>query len=192
MIEIDKAVIVEVLENPPVISSDVLEVRPITKENINDAAWFNDASVLESFTHFLDSGHLGFYCYKDGKCIFRTWIFTHSANTLVGRNFVYQLAQNEVFSGWSETAPEYRGLGAFPFTLNYIIKQHPEFHISAYIDASNTASIKGVLKTGFTITRKFTLLKFWRIRLQIETFRHTRKRFLTFKLGGKIDSLIKS
>ena len=120
------------------------------------------------------------------------WIFTHSANTLVGRNFVYDLAKNEVFSGWSETAPEFRGLGAFPFTLNYIIQQYPEFHISAYIAESNTASIKGVLKTGFTITRKFTLLKLWRIRIQIETFRHSKKWFFNLKLGGKIESLIKS
>lgn len=190
MIEIDRAVIVEVLKNPPAMSNNDLEVKPITLDNLQDAAWFNDASALESFQQFLESGHLGFYCYKDGICIFRTWIFTHSANTLVGRNFVYQLAPNEVFSGWSETAKEYRGLGAFPFTLNYIIQHYPELHISAYIAADNTASIKGVLKTGFTITRKFTLIRFWRIRVQLETFRHTHKRYFRLKFGATIDSLI--
>jgi hypothetical protein len=190
MIEIDKAVIVEVLGSTPTISNSNLEVRPITKENLTDAAWFNDEATLDAFVHFIDSGHLGFYCYQNGVCIFRTWIFTHSANTFVGRNFVYQLAKNEVFSGWSETAQEYRGLGAFPFTLNYIIQQYPQFHISAYIAADNHASIKGVLKTGFTITRKFTLIKYWRIRLQLETFRMNKKGFFRIKIGGNIESLL--
>jgi hypothetical protein len=133
-----------------------------------DSKWFNDEVTITKFKEFLKVGHIGFFCYKGDVCIFRTWIFINSDNTFVGNNFIYQLAENEVFSGWSETALNYRGLGAFSFTLNQIIHELPNLNISAYIAHDNIASIRGTEKTGFEITKRLLLIKFYRLRCKIQ------------------------
>ena len=185
-IQIQKAVIVEVKKSVPKWTSEILRVERITLENLEDCKWFNDEFTITKFKEFLKVGHIGFFCYKGDICIFRTWILINSDNTFVGNNFIYQLAENEVFSGWSETAVQYRGFGAFSFTLNQIIYELTNLNISAYIAYDNIASIKGTEKTGFEITKRLILIKFYRLRCKIQFTTKNNRRVLRLGFSHKI------
>lgn len=168
MLELENALIVEVVNSFKKWSSQDLKVLAINKENINDALWFNTQEEINQFQHFIDKGYLGFYCYKNGICIFRTFIFTKSEKAMVGKHFAYHLKENEVFSAWNQTAKEYRGLGVYSFTLNQLIHMFPDKHFSAFVSADNHSSIKGMKKAGFEITRRLILMKLSRLKIYIQ------------------------
>lgn len=188
MIEIDKAVIVEALNKPTIQSNPILEVKQITLENINDGSWFNDPTAISCFKQFLESGQIGYYCYKEGVCIFRGWIFQNSNNTWVGRNFLYTLAPNEAFIAWCETAEEYRGLSAFPTFLNEILSTNPNIHFSMYIHPDNTSSLRAAKKSGFETTRKLNLWKVWKFRVVFDRFQKNGRWFFRISFGSSVKS----
>lgn len=189
IIEIDNAYIIEAMNSVPLYNPNNLSVCRIQISNINDSISFNDEQTILKFKEFDKNGHLGYYCYLNDDCILRTWIFTKSDITFVGRNFIYELQSNEYFSGWSETKENSRGLGAFSYALNFIIHEQNNKRITAYVASDNIASLKGTKKIGFEIIRKFFLIKISRVKIQIEYFRFNRKPFLSIKLGHKIKSI---
>lgn len=189
LIEIDNAYIIEAMSQVHINNPNNLRVCRIEDNNVYDSISFNDKQTILKFKEFDEKGHLGYYCYLNNECILRTWIFTKSDVTFVGRNFIYELEHNEYFSGWSETKEDARGIGAFSFTLNSIIHELKDNRITAYVASDNIASLKGTKKIGFEIIRKFLLIKFGRLRIQIEYFRYNRKSFISLKLGHKIKSI---
>ncbi|MFT6244124.1 MAG: RimJ/RimL family protein N-acetyltransferase [Salibacteraceae bacterium] len=174
---IENAFIVEAINAMPKWHSSELRVERISKSNINDALWFNNEETLKEFERFIEIGHIGYYCYLNEVCIFRTWIFTDSNQCFVGQNFIYKLKPLEYFSAWSETASDYRGKGAFSFTLNHILNELNENHISAFIDSKNIGSIKGTKKVGFVITQKYFLFRLYRLRIQVRYYHHSKNKF---------------
>jgi hypothetical protein len=189
IIEIDKAYIIEAKKRLPLYNPNNLRIQRIDSSNMMDSVLFNTEDTLLKFKEFNKNGHLGYYCYLEDACILRTWIFTKSDVTFVGRNFIYELEPNEFFSGWSETKEDARGIGAFSFTLNSIIHELNDKRITAYVASDNIASLKGTKKIGFEIIRKFLLIKLSRLSIQIEYFRFNRRRFISVRFGHKIKSI---
>lgn len=179
-----------VTQDVPQMERPDLNVCRISKLNLSDGAWFNSPVSIERFKDFIDLGHLGYYTYLGGKAIFRTWMFTGPEQPLVGKNFRYELSDNELFSGWSLTTEAARGKGVFPYTLNAAIRSLQDSVVSAYIDRNNTASLKGVAKTGFTVIKKILLISVWHLRLQV-VYEHMNKKCLRFRFGNVIKSDLK-
>lgn len=184
----ERAYIVRVTENPSKMVRDDLDVRSISIDNIQEGAWFNDTMALEKFKHFLSKNQFGYFTLLNDIVVFRTWIFSNSRFTLVGRDFKYQLAANELFSGWSLTTEKARGKGVFPYTLNQLIHLHPNKVISAYIDRNNIASLNGVKKTGFTVIRKIALITLWRLKVQIDYGDSSKRQLRRISFGSIVKS----
>lgn len=148
------------------IENKEFNINLVDCNNLNDAKWFNDIKQIETFKHFLEKNYIGFYCYFKSKCIHRLWIFTDSDRTYLNQYFIYPL-KNEFFIAWVETASEYRKLGAFNQTINYVTHYFPNKDFIAAIDSKNYKSLKAFLTNGFKIYKSFLLIKFFRLKLSI-------------------------
>jgi hypothetical protein len=182
----EKADIIRVNNFIPYLPQDLIEVKAINEENINDGISFNSTDELEQFRIFLNEGHFGYYAYYNGQCALRTWIFTNEQRCFVGQNFYYKLPPGEYFSGWSKTHSEFRKLGLFTQALIFAINEHSNKTISGYVESNNIGSLKGTQKAGFISVFRFTLFKFGRLKIQLKTFDHKKGKIFKILFSSKI------
>ncbi|WDE99153.1 hypothetical protein PQO03_15060 [Lentisphaera profundi] len=92
-----------------------------------------------------------------GQCIHRSMVSNHKHAVTFTYKFNYTLPQGASYIHNCETAKQFRGQKAYPSTLSYIAKATKnKLYIST--DQTNTASIKGIEKSGFKETNKFRVI----------------------------------
>ncbi|MCO5259303.1 MAG: hypothetical protein M9916_04090 [Crocinitomicaceae bacterium] len=154
---VEKADIIRVTHKVENFVDKSVVVVPITLDNVADGLNFNTPEEIEQFKYFLSIGHKGYYAYYNGVCALRTWIFVKKEQCLVGSNFIYDLPENEYFSGWSKTNPSFYKLGIFTVALDYAIKDNPDKVIAGYVASDNIGSLKGTQKVGFQTMERYNL-----------------------------------
>jgi hypothetical protein len=148
--------------------NDKFDIRRVTKENVNDASWFNSESEIKIFNSFLDKQYLGFYVYIDGVCGHRIWLFHTNERSNLTSHFKYHLPDNHLLVVWGETAKEYRGMSIYTEILSYLASEYgQERPILGAVHYKNIGSQKGMIKAGYQIIEKHYLFKFFRVKFDI-------------------------
>ncbi|MBO7127393.1 hypothetical protein J6W78_07575 [bacterium] len=133
----------------------VIKIEKVTLENVDDAKSFQSENYIRFFRNFLKKGAVGYYAYKDGVCVHRSWVFEQKMqiHSLVAE----PLLENQVYIAWCETAAFARGLGIYPQVLSRIVQDYSAKQIFIAVNKNNTASIRGIEKAGFELCRTYRI-----------------------------------
>jgi len=140
------------------------ELHNLLKEGFNISSPFS----AEDFEKKISQGQILFCVFVGKDLAHNSWVVT-SNNIKIHPplNINYQ---KEAFIHYCITAPEYRGIGLYPYTLSKIFEFLKRKNLSKAkltILKDNTPSIKGATKVGCEVCGEGTflklfLLKFWK------------------------------
>ena len=154
------------------IARSALDIRPVTSGNLEDAASMEDATRLAEFRRFLARGDQGWYAYKDGVVVHRSWLVRGPAQARLWHSYGHlELGPEDAYLHYCETAPAARGLGIYPQVLALAAEGALERgcrRVLIWTDADNVASRNGIARAGFVPEREVKLvIRFGRSR-QVE------------------------
>ncbi len=132
-----------------------IKIEKVTPENVEDAGSFQSENYIRSFRNFLKKGFVGYYAYKDGVCVHRSWVFERKMqiHSLVAE----PLLENQIYIAWCETAGFARGLGIYPQVLVRIENDYEGREIFIATKETNFASRRGIEKAGFELYRVYRI-----------------------------------
>ena len=133
----------------------VIKIEKVTQKNVDDAKSFQSENYISSFKNFLKMGVTGYYAYKDGVCVHRSWVFEQKMR--IHSLVTEPLLENQVYIAWCETAAFARGLGIYPQVLSRIVQDYSAKQIFIAVNKNNTASIRGIEKAGFELCRTYRI-----------------------------------
>lgn len=133
-------------------------VREITPETVSDALSMESDSMVGQFRTFLYQGHRGFFAYRDGLVVHRSWCVIGPATVTTWFEYApLTLPASAAYLHYCATAPSCRGLGVYPMVLSQIVSVLASEGIEdVYVatDVDNVASQRGIVKAGFTLISK--------------------------------------
>lgn len=132
-----------------------IKIEKVTPENVEDAGSFQSENYIRSFRNFLKKGFVGYYAYKDGVCVHRSWVFERKMQ--IHSLVTEPLLENQVYIAWCETAAFARGLGIYPQVLSRIVQDYSDKQIFIAVNKNNAASIRGIEKAGFELCRAYRI-----------------------------------
>lgn len=145
-------------------ASDVLKpkentgVREISMETVSDALSMEQESMIAQFRLFLRQGNRGYFAYRDGVVVHRSWCVVGPATVATWLDYApLKLPAAAAYIHYCATAPGCRGLGVYPEVLSYIVSSLALEGIKdVYIatDVENVASQRGIVKAGFELVSK--------------------------------------
>jgi hypothetical protein len=136
-------------------SAAAIKIEKVTPENVEDAKSFQSENYISSFKNFLKKGFTGYYAYKDGVCVHRSWVFEQKMQ--IHSLVTEPLLENQVYIAWCETAAFARGLGIYPQVLSRIVQDYSDKQIFIAVNKNNAASIRGIEKAGFELCRVYRI-----------------------------------
>ena len=136
-------------------SDAAIKIEKVTPENVDDAESFQSENYIRSFRNFLKRGVTGYYAYKDGVCVHRSWVFEEKMQ--IHSLVTELLLENQIYIAWCETAGFARGLGIYPQVLGRIVQDYSDKQIFIAVNKNNAASIRGIEKAGFELYRVYRI-----------------------------------
>jgi GNAT superfamily N-acetyltransferase len=141
------------------------ELRAVTTDSVADAASMDGPERVAEFRQFLARGDRGYYGYRSGKVVHRSWLVHGPAVMRLWRSFgQWPVAGGEAYIHYCETAPVARGLGFYPAALSRIAADARAEGIRALFittESGNQASRRGIEKAGFAeIARVIVRVRF--------------------------------
>lgn len=133
------------------------EFRPVTEQNINDCAAFEDAArYVPVYREMLQRGDVVHFGYIDGQCVFRHCMQTSGSFTYEGCP-VRTLATGEVYTTYGFCAPAARGKGLLAESLYQFFLSH--FHDTAYtlVAPENVSSLRSCYRNGYEIRSRIVV-----------------------------------
>lgn len=141
-----------------------LEIRKGSPKDISLLVDFpdetNEVAVRERAKYFFDKGGELFLVFSEGKlvhiahlCYYPGIRETHPLEI----HPISELKEDEVFIGFCQTHPEFRGKGIYPATLQHIVRYAvAQNKKRCFISSSpaNLASIRGIERAGFSFLEK--------------------------------------
>jgi GNAT superfamily N-acetyltransferase len=113
---------------------------------------------VDEFRSFLARGDRGFYAYRDGRVVHRTWVRMGPATERLWHAWgAIEVPAGEAYLHYCETAPSARGLGLYPATLAHaagVARLLGAREVSISTDLENAASRRGIERAGFTEYRR--------------------------------------
>ena len=154
------------------VAASPLDIRRVTPANVEDARSMDTPGRVEEFRRFLERGDAGYYAYRNGVVVHRSWLVRGPGQARLWHSWGrLDLEPCDAYLHYCETAPAARGTGIYPQVIALAAETALASGVQRVLiwtDADNLPSLRGIRRAGFVPERRVRLdIRFGRAR-QIE------------------------